>query len=409
MRLKPAVTVFCLAAVVAWLLVPARAQDRTASTVHLGSMPRVGQAGNSDWPLHNLDLFNRRYSSANEIDPSNASKLTLKWSFDAEGGIGEITPLVVDGVMYFNSGSKLFALDAVTGKSIWIFQTKPDFQGRGRGPTYADGKVFAFGPSSMYSVDAKSGKLLENFGEQGVLRLVNKALEFKYPGKYPADLDPVSIGYSMKAPTAYYDNTLYVGLALGDSHIPGGLLAAVDATTGAIKWVFNTIPQGPQDEGWDIAKDTWGSGARAGGGIWTQPAIDPGLGMIYFNAANPSPDYDGSARKGINLFTDSAIALSLATGKLVWFNQPFLAQAPVEVNVLDVGEVRLVEDLPVQFNIVQRRTPIEGCRGADTEHLLRTLVATVRQHLATVLGPADPVHVQGRTAATFLRHLPNRL
>jgi glucose dehydrogenase len=93
------VTVFCLAAVVAWVLVPTAAQDRTASTVRLGSMLRVGQAGNSDWPLHNLDVFNRRYSSAKEIDPSNASKLALKWSFDTEGGIAEITPLVVDGVM----------------------------------------------------------------------------------------------------------------------------------------------------------------------------------------------------------------------------------------------------------------------------------------------------------------------
>src|SRR5207245_5997885 len=144
---------------------------------------------------------NRRYSSANGIDPSNASKLTLKWSFDAEGGIGEITPLVVDGVMYFNSGSKLFALDAVTGKSIWIFQTKPDFPGGGRGPTYADGKVFAFGPASMYSVDARSGKLLETFDDQGVLRLVNKTLEFKYPGQCPEDLAPPRIEHSIKAPT----------------------------------------------------------------------------------------------------------------------------------------------------------------------------------------------------------------
>jgi alcohol dehydrogenase (cytochrome c) len=112
-----------------------------------------------------------------------------------------------------------------------------------------------------------------------------------------------------------------MGLSLGDSHIPGGLLVAVDGTTGAIKWVFNTIPQGPHDEGWEIAKDTWGSGARAGGGVWTQPAIDRELGMIYFSVANPSPDYDGSARTGINLFTNSAIALNLATGKLVWHNQ----------------------------------------------------------------------------------------
>jgi alcohol dehydrogenase (cytochrome c) len=284
-------------------------------------MPRVSEAGKTDWTLHNVDLSNTRYSPANEITPSNAGNLTLKWSFDAGGSIAEITPLVVDGVMYFNSGSKLFAVDAVTGKSIWTFQMEPVFQGGGRGPTYGNGAVFAFGPSGMYSVDAKTGKLLENFGDQGLLRLVNNALEFKYPGKYPADFDTASIGYSMRTPPAYYNNTLYVGLSLGDAHVPGGLLAAIDATTGDIKWVFNTIPQGPQDDGWEIAKATWGSGARAGGGIWTQPAIDPELGMIYFNAGNPSPDYDGSARVGMNLFTNSTIALNLATGKLVWHHQ----------------------------------------------------------------------------------------
>ena len=320
MTLNKTAAGFCLA-VVAGMLMPTLAQERKPSTVQNGPMPRVSQAGKVDWTLHNFDMFNRRYSPANEINSSNAGRLALKWSFDAGTPIAEITPLVIDGVMYFNSGSKLFAVNAATGRSIWTFQLEPGFQGGGRGPTYGDGTVFAFGLSDMYSVDAKAGKILENFGDQGVLRLVNNALNFKYPGKYPADLDPASIGYTLTTPPAFFNNTLYMGVALGDSHIPGGLLVAVDATKGTIKWVFNTVPQGPQDEGWEIAKETWAGGARAGGGIWTQPAIDPQLGLIYFNAANPSPDYDGSARKGINLFTNSTIALNLATGKLVWYNQ----------------------------------------------------------------------------------------
>src|SRR5205814_1170569 len=84
------------------------------------------------------------------------------------------------------------------------------------------------------------------------------------------------------------------------------LVVAADAETGRIKWVFNTIPQGPHDEGWDMAKATWSGPERLGGGVWTQPAIDTELGMIYFNATNPTPDYDGSMRKGTNLFTDSS-------------------------------------------------------------------------------------------------------
>lgn len=83
------------------------------------------------------------------------------------------------------------------------------------------------------------------------------------------------------------------------------------ALCGASKWIFNTVPQGPQDEGWAIAKDTWSGTARYGGGIWTAPAIDPELGLIYVNAGNPSPNYDGSSRKGMNLFTNTLLELRL--------------------------------------------------------------------------------------------------
>ena len=125
----------------------------------------------------------------------------------------------------------------------------------------------------------------------------------------------------MTNPPTYRDGTLYVGLPFSDSLLPGGLLAAVDGATGGIRWVFNTIPQGPRDEGWEITKDTWSSDERYGGGIWTQPAIDAELGIIYLNAANPSPNYDGSSRKGIKLFTNTIIAVDIATGELAWYFQ----------------------------------------------------------------------------------------
>ena len=138
--------------------------------------------------------------------------------------------------------------------------------------------------------------------------------KFKYPEKETA-------GYRMAAPPAYFNGTLYTSLGVSDRHIHGGLLVAIDGRTGAIKWVFNTIPQKPTDDGWEIAKDTWTGGERAGGGVWTQPAIDAELGLLYINAGNPSPVYEGTARHGINLFTNSILALRLDTGKLVWHYQ----------------------------------------------------------------------------------------
>jgi glucose dehydrogenase len=295
-----------------------------ASVVHHADLPKTNPVTSTSWSDHNADLSNTRYSPLDQITAANAGTLVLKWSYEVpkSESIREETPLVVDGVMYFNAGSKLYALDAVTGKAVWTFQIEPSFSGGKRGPSYGEGNIYAMGPTEMYAVDAKAGKLVESFGDKGVLRIINKALEFKYSGKYPKALDPRSLGYGVASTPKYYNGTIYVGTSDSDSLIVGGLLIAADARMGAIKWVFNTVPQGPRDDGWELAKDTWpANNPRHGGGVWTQPAIDPELGMIYFNAANPAPDYDGSARHGANLFTDSMLALDLATGKLRWHFQ----------------------------------------------------------------------------------------
>lgn len=271
---------------------------------------------NADWALHSLDLRNGRYATLDEINSSNAARLTLKWSYDggAADNIGRNTPLVIDGVMYVDAGSKLFAIDAATGQRRWSVQIDPPFPASGRGPSYGDGKIYAYGRSILYAVDAKTGRVVESFGSKGRLEVARAALQFKYPDKDPT-------GYEMTTSPAYFNGTLYVPLAQSEHHIPGGLLVAVDGNTGSIKWVFNTVPQGASDDGWSIAGDTWRGGVRSGGGIWSPPAIDPELGLLYVNAGNPSPDYDGSARKGMNLFTNAIIALNLQTGKLVWYSQ----------------------------------------------------------------------------------------
>jgi quinoprotein glucose dehydrogenase len=279
----------------------------------------------ADWPMHNRDIHSTRYSPLDEINASNVNRLAVSWSYQLPGGgaggtIASTTPLVVDGLMYFNAGSQLFALDGATGKELWTFQADPAFRGSGRGPVYADGRIYAFGNSDLYAVDAKTGKPVQSFGQGGVVPIVRNALRLKYPGKYAEDLDPTTLGYSMTTPPSYFNGTLYLGMPFSDSLLPGGLVVAVDGVTGAIKWVFNTVPQGPQDDGWDITKDSF-SGARYGAGIWVQPAIDPELGLIYVNTGNATPNYDGSSRKGMNLFTNSLLALRLDTGRLAWYFQ----------------------------------------------------------------------------------------
>ena len=315
------------------------------------SLPASAQARAGDWPQHNLDIFNQRDSPLTEINTSNASRLTLKWTHEAGINIGAVTPLVIDGVMYYNSGSRMFAVNASTGAAVWNVPMAPPFPGSGRGPVFGDGKIYAYGNVGAYAVEAKTGRPQETFGKNGMLAIVRDALDFKYPGKYPPELDPKDLGYRpLTTPVAFHNGTVYVGLSHSDSHIPGGLMVAADGKTGAIKWVFNTIPQGPGDDGWEIAKDTWVGGARHGGGIWTAPAIDPELGMIYFNSTNTSPTFDGSARKGLNLFTNSIVALDLATGKLRWHYQTLHH---------DIWDWDLVSG-PVLFDVTAEGRTIKG-------------------------------------------------
>jgi alcohol dehydrogenase (cytochrome c) len=94
---------------------------------------------------------------------------------------------------------------------------------------------------------------------------------------------------------------------------------AVDAETGKVKWHFNTVPQDEKDQGWATAGPTWVGGERNGGGIWETAAIDPQLNLIYMAVGNPFGD--STKRAGMNLFSDSIIALSLDTGQLKWYFQ----------------------------------------------------------------------------------------
>ena len=287
--------------------------------------PAAAQQGSTDWASQNLNLHNNRFAPLDEVNTTNVDRLTARWTYEVgpTDNITQATPLVVDGVMYLHSRATLFALNAATGEELWTatLDEGPEAAGPVRGPTFANGRIYAYRGADLYAIDADTGAPVESFGEQGMLPVVSSALQLKYPDDYPPTLDPVSIGYRITTPPAYHDGTLYVAAALSEGHIPGGLVIATNADTGEVTWVFNTVPQGPQDDGWEIARDTWGTGARAGGGIWTQPAIDPALGLVYVNAGNPSPDYDGSARVGKNLFSNSTIALDLETGALRWYYQ----------------------------------------------------------------------------------------
>src|SRR6202453_2714953 len=77
-----------------------------------------------DWPYYGNDVYNSRFQDIDQINPSNVSQLKTAWIFhtgvfDPNMSM-EMTPLVVNGVMYVPTGDDdVFALNPTTGKQIW--------------------------------------------------------------------------------------------------------------------------------------------------------------------------------------------------------------------------------------------------------------------------------------------------
>src|SRR3954469_1045815 len=80
-----------------------------------------------DWPSYNRDLAGTRYSSLTQITGINVGDLRQAWVYPlgrntttgSLWGGSELTPLVVDGVMYATAADRVVALRAASGEELW--------------------------------------------------------------------------------------------------------------------------------------------------------------------------------------------------------------------------------------------------------------------------------------------------
>jgi quinohemoprotein ethanol dehydrogenase len=349
-------------------------------------LPKINPSTSRGWPLNHLDLKNSRHASLNQITSANVRSLAVRWLYHTRN-MGS-TPIVVDGVMYVSSPDSVVALDAATGRPIWS-NVKT---GSARGVVYGDGRIFVAKGVQVTALDAKTGELVPSFGNGGVSNALAEVLRAKFPqiGK------PSDWGYSINMVPQYANGLLIVGTALSENHIPGGVIVAIDAGTGKPLWKFMGVPQGPDDEGWEIAKDTWIGGARHGGGIWATPSIDVETSTLHLTIANPSPDQDGSARKGINLFTNAFVTLDLKTGKIKWFFQ----QVHHDLWDYDAGQQPILFDMRAGGRLVKATAAgnkngfiyiLDRDTGRPINPIVETPVPTGTDTLGEEVWPTQPV------------------
>lgn len=261
---------------------------------------QLEQAPASDWLHYNGSYDSRRHSELNQIKLSNVGALINAWVYHVPGSGGiECVPIVVDGVMYITQPNEIYALDGRSGRVIWqyhhILTKAPNREGPNRGAAVFEHTVyFTTTDSFVIALNAVNGSVL-----------------------WQKKIADATEGYHSSAAPLVAKGKVLVGVIYGDRG-QNGFLDAFDAKSGEHLWRFNSIPKPgePGSESW--AGDSWKHG---GGATWLTGSYDPELNLLYWVTGNPSPDFNGDARTGDNLYTDCVVALDLDTGRLKWYFQ----------------------------------------------------------------------------------------
>lgn len=276
-----------------------------------------------EWGAYKADPKSTSYSALDQINLSNVNQLENVWTFqmsDLEPGADPVSsqsnPIIVDGVMYANSGKQtVYAIDAATGKEIWAFKSLKEGMpsAASRGVTYwesgDDKRIFYSSGNDLMAIDAKTGKLISSFGTEGRVNLNEGVRD-----------DPKNISVTLTTPGRIYKDLIIIGSRLPDFYgAPPGYIRAYTCKTGELVWTFHTIPH-PGEPGYE----TWPPDAyKYAGGVnsWAGMSIDMERGMVFIALGSPSYDFYGADRKGENLYGNSVLALDAATGQYKWHFQ----------------------------------------------------------------------------------------
>ena len=213
-----------------------------------------------NWLSYSGGYFSQRYSELAQITPDNVKNLEPAWIYqltsrEPTSTRFEVTPVVVDGVMYIvQPPNDIIALDAVTGRPYWTYSYNPSPQARpccgrlNRGVAIHQDRLFMGTiDGHMVAVDAKTGKLL---WDKTVVR--------------------PEAGYAFASAPLVIKDKVIMGPAGGEFGIRG-FLAAFDVATGNEAWRFNLVP-GPGEPGFESWQgDSWKTG---GASIWLTGSYD---------------------------------------------------------------------------------------------------------------------------------------
>ena len=241
-----------------------------------------------------------RFVAATQITKANVSQLQVAWTYPA--GQTDFNPLVVRGVVYGRGANGSFvALDAATGKEIWIHKGVQGFNGRGvnywESKDGTDRRLIFSTNNFLQEIDARTGQSIPSFGTDGRVDL-----------RVGLDRDPATVNQQSRTPGRVFENLIILGSATNQEYTSApGDIRAFDVRTGALVWTFHTVPR-PGEFGYDTwPPDAWKT--VGGANNWGEQSIDEKRGIVYVPTGSPKYNFYGGNRKGANLFGDCLLAL----------------------------------------------------------------------------------------------------
>lgn len=298
----------------------------------------------NDWPTYGRDLAGTRYSPLKQINSANVAQLVRAWTYhmaeetaapsraeegnEVQGGrgrgrggtggrIAEASPLIIGGVMYLTTGyGRVVALEPETGTVIWTYEVK-DGAPAERGLEYWAGDsqspaelFFGTSTGKLIALNAKTGKAVPGFGNEGVVDMKPGALN-----------GLTNSMFGLSSPPIVYKSVVITGAHVQESPSVGaaGDTRAWDIHTGKLAWTFHSVPRPgePGSETWE--PDSWKN--RSGTNVWGLFTLDERRGILYMPFGEPTTDYWGGDRKGANLYGTSLVAVDALTGKMKWYFQ----------------------------------------------------------------------------------------
>ncbi|WP_345424821.1 PQQ-dependent dehydrogenase, methanol/ethanol family [Halioxenophilus aromaticivorans] len=275
------------------------------------------QSKTVDWAQHGLTNSEQRYSPLTQIGAENINQLSLAWYYDLpEQRAQEATPLIIDGVLYSSSAwNHVHALNAATGEVMWEYDAKVDKTNAGRACCDAINRGLAFGDGRLYmgAIDGRLIALDANTGKElWVTQTFDLSKQYSITGAPRVANGKVFIGnggaeYGVRGYISAYD-TSTGELVWRFYTVPGG---PGDPT--------GTEPVESQTATWD--GEWWKLGG--GGTVWDSMAFDAELNLLYFGVGNGSPwnPMLRSNGKGDNWFLSSIVAVDADTGEYRWHYQ----------------------------------------------------------------------------------------